>query len=267
MSKASGFTEFEKAAMEWSRLNKQKEIQLAKDRPLRESERHVLSRNPKPHYRSHDDDTKQVYNSNHSRRYTRDDERESSRQRLSHDAEVDKYGRVIPDSKQPEKNNDKGREHRVRGRSRSRSHSSNRNQDRRLSSRSRSSKKDKKKKERHSRSRSRSRSRNRVSRSRNISRSRSRSRSRDREWGGKSKSSKDDFYKLRNYRRSNEEEEWVHDKFSKIESEPSPEREYITREGYKPPSPTWVSRAGGVAIMRKRIDDRKESENDYYDMR
>lgn len=42
---------------------------------------------------------------------------------------------------------------------------------------------------------------------------------------------------------------WNHDKFVR-QAEPSPERRVPT--GYRPPSPEWVSRAGGVAIMKKR---------------
>ena len=65
-------------------------------------------------------------------------------------------------------------------------------------------------------------------RRRSFSRSRSRSRSRDKE----------------KYVAS-----WSHDKFSHT-SDHSPVRSLP--KDYRPPSPTWVSRAGGVAIMKKR---------------
>lgn len=44
-------------------------------------------------------------------------------------------------------------------------------------------------------------------------------------------------------------DQWTHDRYSERTS-PSPVR--VVPTDYRPPSPEWVSRAGGVAIMRKR---------------
>lgn len=80
------------------------------------------------------------------------------------------------------------------------------------------------------------------SRSRSLSRSRSRSRS-------KTPSRRSP---LRSRSRSPLPPTWTHDKFtSNSGSSPSPERRKEL-QNYRPPSPTWVSRAGGVAIMRKK---------------
>jgi hypothetical protein len=52
---------------------------------------------------------------------------------------------------------------------------------------------------------------------------------------------------------------WAHDKYSLnvVDSPTYDEKLEKRRElnNYRPPSPTWVSRAGGVAIMRKKISD------------
>jgi hypothetical protein len=46
---------------------------------------------------------------------------------------------------------------------------------------------------------------------------------------------------------------WAHDKFSVAAADsPNIERRRERDGDYRPPSPTWVSRAGGVAIMRKK---------------
>ena len=94
------------------------------------------------------------------------------------------------------------------------------------------------------RARSRSKSWTR-SRSRSISHRRDRSRSNSR---SKSRS------RSRSRSRSPMPPTWSHDMFSSVVTD-SPERKAGQRGGdsdYRPPSPTWVSRAGGVAIMRKK---------------
>jgi len=72
-----------------------------------------------------------------------------------------------------------------------------------------------------------------------IGRARSKSPSRDR---SKSRS------------RSRERRGWRHDKFDNREDDDDDarRREQLPKD-YRPPSPTWVSRAGGVAIMKKKI--------------
>ena len=56
---------------------------------------------------------------------------------------------------------------------------------------------------------------------------------------------------------------WVHDKYEfRFSSEASPERTVTGSDNrrnsdYRPPSPRWVSRAGGVAIMKGRSDSSK----------
>ena len=93
---------------------------------------------------------------------------------------------------------------------------------------------------RNSRNRSKSRTRSRSpSRSRSISYERGRSKSRSRS---------------RSRSRSPMPPTWSHDMFSSVVTN-SPDRKIGQRGGdsdYRPPSPTWVSRAGGVAIMRKK---------------
>ena len=64
---------------------------------------------------------------------------------------------------------------------------------------------------------------------------------------------------LRSKLNGDDEGSWFHDKYEyKFSSELSPKRD-IPRD-YRPPSPKWVSRAGGVAIMRRHSDEA-------YDMR
>lgn len=81
------------------------------------------------------------------------------------------------------------------------------------------------------RSRSRSPLRRDVSRSPSRSRARIRSRSRTPE---------------------SRKKKWGHDMFSDTRDKSPPSR---IPSDYRPPSPTWVSRAGGVAIMRKKLSD------------
>jgi hypothetical protein len=67
------------------------------------------------------------------------------------------------------------------------------------------------------------------------------------------------IYRSRSRSRSPIPATWAHDKYSKnvIDSPTYDEKLERRRElnNYRPPSPTWVSRAGGVAIMRKKISD------------
>lgn len=85
------------------------------------------------------------------------------------------------------------------------------------------------------------------------SRSRSRSRSRDRMARDTRRSARRDSRSSSTERRgrSRSPNHWTHDKYNSARSSPSPVR--IVPSDYRPPSPEWVSRAGGVAIMRKRI--------------
>mmetsp|Transcript_201 Transcript_201/g.323 ORF Transcript_201/g.323 Transcript_201/m.323 type:complete len:180 (+) Transcript_201:35-574(+) len=58
------------------------------------------------------------------------------------------------------------------------------------------------------------------------------------------------------YSRRKEEEEdkgWRHDKYDR--SSPSPGRSKVVDPNYRPPSPSWISKAGGVAIIKKRKSD------------
>lgn len=52
---------------------------------------------------------------------------------------------------------------------------------------------------------------------------------------------------------------WTHDKFDEHDQEDSHRDRYRSsrdatnnEEPYRPPSPDWISKAGGVAIMRRR---------------
>ena len=65
----------------------------------------------------------------------------------------------------------------------------------------------------------------------------------------------------KSFRRHNysDNEEWLHDKYDLDEDEPPPINR-IRPPGYRPPKPKWVSRAGGVAIMRNNAGD---SEDEY----
>ena len=56
-----------------------------------------------------------------------------------------------------------------------------------------------------------------------------------------------------------DKEEWLHDKYDLDGDEPPPINR-IRPSGYRPPKPKWVSRAGGVAIMRNYA---AESEDEY----
>ena len=47
-----------------------------------------------------------------------------------------------------------------------------------------------------------------------------------------------------------EKDSWHHDKYNSDEE--SIDRKKLIPDGYKPPSPEWISKAGGVAIMQKR---------------
>ena len=98
----------------------------------------------------------------------------------------------------------------------------------------------------HTRSSSRRRSRS-LTRLRSGSRSRSRSPSQIR-------ASRRQDLSVRSRSRSPLPPTWAHDKFtSSTTDSPSPGRKRDLGD-YRPPSPTWVSRAGGVAIMRKKSD-------------
>lgn len=79
-------------------------------------------------------------------------------------------------------------------------------------------------------------------------RDRSEDRSRSRRSRSRNRSYEDD-----RKRRRSREERWSHDLYHDLERA-SPDRDGVRRpdENYRPPSPTWISRAGGVAIMKKR---------------
>jgi hypothetical protein len=94
------------------------------------------------------------------------------------------------------------------------------------------------------------------SRSRSLTRfqSRSRSRSPRSQSPSRSRASRRQDYSERSRSRSPLPPTWAHDKFSSaVTDSPSPGRKRDLGD-YRPPSPTWVSRAGGVAIMRKKSD-------------
>lgn len=84
---------------------------------------------------------------------------------------------------------------------------------------------------------------------RHKSRSRSHSNSRGGSWRSRSPEE----------RSRNPRAFWTHDKFADVASS-SPLRRQLP-DDYKPPSPEWVSRAGGVAIMRKKRPNRDAGDN------
>ena len=91
------------------------------------------------------------------------------------------------------------------------------------------------------------------SRNHGKSRTPSRSRSRSRSISYRRDRSKS-YSRSRSRSRSPMPPTWSHDMFSSVVTN-SPDRKMGQRGGdsdYRPPSPTWVSRAGGVAIMRKK---------------
>ena len=91
------------------------------------------------------------------------------------------------------------------------------------------------------------------SRSRSLTRTRSRSRSRSQSPSQTRAFRRQDLSE-RSRSRSPLPPTWTHDKFtSSTADSPSPGRKRDLGD-YRPPSPTWVSRAGGVAIMRKKSD-------------
>ena len=71
-----------------------------------------------------------------------------------------------------------------------------------------------------------------------------------------------DRYNSYNRYDSEDEKDWLHDKYNSDEDEPLPAHRPLP-PGYRPPKPKWVSRAGGVAIMRSNAVDSE----DEYDMR
>mmetsp|Transcript_19061 Transcript_19061/g.38508 ORF Transcript_19061/g.38508 Transcript_19061/m.38508 type:complete len:241 (+) Transcript_19061:87-809(+) len=106
--------------------------------------------------------------------------------------------------------------------------------------RSRSRSRSHRRSETHSKQRFRS-----PSRSRSRSPSRSRSRSRSRNSGNNWKRGKSSAWS----------KNWTHDKFDRNASpERDPRESSRIPQDYRPPSPTWVSKAGGIAIMRKKLD-------------
>ena len=107
-----------------------------------------------------------------------------------------------------------------------------------------------------SRSRSRSSSKSHRRRHKEKSARPHRSRSRSRSFSRSRSRSKTSYrrspLRSRSRSRSPLPPTWTHDKFAaNTGSSPSPERRREL-QNYRPPSPTWVSRAGGVAIMRKK---------------
>lgn len=107
-----------------------------------------------------------------------------------------------------------------------------------------------------SRGRSRDRSRD-MSRGRDKSRDKIRDRNRD---GNIDDRNRDRSRSRSRGRRSPLPQMWRHDKFNDDRDEadgcsPQPEegRRHRLPSDYRPPSPTWVSRAGGVAIIRGKI--------------
>eukprot|EP01040_Poterioochromonas_malhamensis_P007405 gene7405-7988_t len=162
-------------------------------------------------------------------------ERERSEPRRSNDQkhqsnaneEVDEFGRVRPNSRISNNMNSQRTERSQRSRSRSGSD--------RYTRRSRSRSKEKFRNSNPARERSRSGSRGRR-------RSQSRSR-KNREREGRKV-----------------EDSWGHDLFDdKIEENEKGNQKRSLPSDYRPPSPEWISRAGGVAIMRKKTtkDDQR----------
>jgi hypothetical protein len=53
--------------------------------------------------------------------------------------------------------------------------------------------------------------------------------------------------------RSRGRRSWRHDKFdNRVDDDDDTRRRELLPKDYRPPSPTWISRAGGVAIMKKK---------------
>ena len=129
---------------------------------------------------------------------------------------------------------------RERGRDRSKDRTSDRNSDRSRERNEKDKKHDNKEGLRKNRD-------NGAQSSRNRSDSRSRSRSRSRSGGRQNKYRADS----RSRSRSPLPPTWAHDLFSTVVTD-SPVKNKMRDDDYRPPSPTWVSRAGGVAIMRKK---------------
>ena len=73
----------------------------------------------------------------------------------------------------------------------------------------------------------------------------------------------DNYSSSRRY--DSDDGDWLHDRYDLDQDEHSsaPARQQPPPD-YKPPKPRWVSRAGGVAIMRNTIDS---DDDDEYDMR
>lgn len=70
---------------------------------------------------------------------------------------------------------------------------------------------------------------------------------------GKARSKSSSRDRSRSRSRSRGRRSWRHDKFdNRVDDDDDTRRRELLPKDYRPPSPTWISRAGGVAIMKKK---------------
>jgi hypothetical protein len=232
--RAGGFTEAEALALAWSKRNKEADLIEAK-RPVRVTvNREDIDNYKRPRFsssRSHREERRPHRRSPEPSKSKRTGERDSPNYN-PYVGNSDNYTDTTSC------NDSRGRDVRDNGTGRVQHDEWDRSRSRDRTVRHRS--KESRRKGVNDRS---GRNRSPLSRSRSRSRSRTRSRSRSIRRSPITRSRS----------RSPLPPTWAHDKFSAVAADsPNIERRRERDGDYRPPSPTWVSRAGGVAIMRKK---------------
>lgn len=240
--RAGGFTEAEILALAWSKRNKEADLIEAK-RPRKNLDSGSVKGEERRYSSKEDRSRQQDRRSPCRRSEIRNEKKLGGRDSPNYSPYIGNYEKSTDFDTKDEFGRDNAGNKKVRRDEWDRSSSRDRGKRREVKAqRSQSSK--------HLSKDSRSSSR---SRSRSLARFQSRSRSRSQS-PSRSIASRRQEYSERSRSRSPLPPTWAHDKFSSaVTDSPSPGRKRDLGD-YRPPSPTWVSRAGGVAIMRKKSD-------------